>query len=334
MNVASNEEPTMPRYRQHLPQLDGDLFLNDAGLETDLIFNHGFEIPEFAAHTLLAEEQGRAALRRYMQGFLELARSTGAGFVLDTQTWRAQSYFSEALCQDAAALRDANRLAVKFAAGLRDEYATNTGPIVINGLIGPRGDAYAPEQELAAAEAQDYHREQLGWLAETDVDMVTALTFTQADEAIGFVRAAEEFGLPAVVSFTVETDGNLPTGQPLSDAIAAVDGATNAAAAYFMVNCAHPDHFSGSLADHSWSHRIRGLRCNASRMSHAELDESEVLDAGDVAELAASYGRLKDAMPWLNVFGGCCGSDLPHVTAIADVVAKCGHTTEGTAAWR
>lgn len=312
----------MTKYRHHLPQLDGGLFLNDAGLETDLIFNHGIDIPEFAAHTLLTNEDGRAALQRYMEGFLTLAGETGTGFVLDTQTWRAQTHFSQELGQDAAALRAANRAAVEFAAGLRDQYASNEGPIVINGLIGPRGDAYAPDQEIAAKEAQVYHSEQLGWLAETDVDMVTALTFTQADEAIGVVRAAEELGLPVVVSFTVETDGNLPTGQPLADAILAVDNATDSAAAYFMVNCAHPDHFVGLMTDESWAHRIRGLRCNASRMSHAELDESEVLDDGDPQELAAGYSSLKTTLPWLNVFGGCCGSDLRHVTAIAGAVSS------------
>ena len=312
----------MSRYRHHLPQLDGGLFLNDAGLETDLIFNHGIDIPEFAAHTLLANEQGHGALHQYMEGFLALACTIGAGFVLDTQTWRAQSHFGEELGQDAASLREANRLAVEFASGLRDESAENTGPIVINGLVGPRGDAYAPEQEIAASEAQRYHSEQLGWLVETDVDMVTALTFTQADEAIGVVRAAEELGLPVVVSFTVETDGNLPTGQPLAEAIRTVDDATASAAAYFMVNSAHPDHFAGRMTDDGWTRRIRGLRCNASRISHAELDVSEVLDDGDPAELAADYGRLKEAMPWLNVFGACCGSDLRHVTAIAKAVSK------------
>jgi S-methylmethionine-dependent homocysteine/selenocysteine methylase len=310
----------MSRYRNHLPQLDGGLFLNDAGLETDLIFNHGIDIPEFAAHTLLSDQEGRAALRSYMEGFLTLARDTGAGFVLDTQTWRAQSHFSEELGQDTAALREANQMAVEFSAGLRNEFASNAGPIVINGLIGPRGDAYAPEQEIAAGEAQRYHSEQLGWLAETDVDMVTALTFTQSDEAIGVVRSATELGLPVVVSFTVETNGNLPTGQPLAEAIATVDEATESAAAYFMVNCAHPDHFAARMSDESWAHRIRGVRCNASRMSHAELDESEVLDDGDPGELAADYGRLKDAMPWMNVFGGCCGSDLRHVAAIASAL--------------
>jgi len=311
----------MARYRHHIPQLDGGLFLTDAGLETDLIFNHGIGIPEFAAHTLLPEEHGRAALTRYMEGFLALARDTGLGFVLDTQTWRAQPHFSQALDQSRAELRDANRRAVEFAAGLRGRFSTNSGPIVINGLIGPCGDAYAPEEDIAAAEAQRYHGEQLGWLAETDVDMVTALTFTQSDEATGVVRAAESFGLPVVVSFTVETDGRLPTGQPLGDAITSVDEATGGVAAYFMVNCAHPDHFAQQLADVDWARRIRGLRCNASRMSHAELDECEFLDDGDPTELADSYRQLKKALPWLNVFGGCCGSDLRHVSEIARAIA-------------
>ena len=151
--------------------------------------------------------------------------------------------------------------------------------------------------------------------------MVTALTFIQSEEAIGAVRAAESLGLPIVVSFTVETDGRLPTGQSLGEAIVSVDEATSAAAAYFMVNCAHPDHFGDDLADTHWARRIRGLRCNASRMSHAELDECEVLDDGDPAELAASYAALTATLPWLNVFGGCCGSDLRHVTEIARSVA-------------
>ncbi len=310
----------MAKYRHHLPQLDGGLYLTDAGIETDLIFNHGIEIPEFAAHTLLADEAGRAALTRYLEGFLALARDTGTGLVLDTQTWRAQPHFSDALNQDRAQLRDANRLAVEFAADLRDQFSTNSRPIVINGLIGPRGDAYAPEEAIAAAEAEQYHSEQLGWLAETDVDMVTALTITQCDEAIGVVRAAESLGLPVVVSFTVETDGRLPTGQPLGEAITVVDEATHASAAYFMVNCAHPDHFAHLLGDTDCARRIRGIRCNASRKSHAELDECEVLDDGDPTELADSYRQLKHTLPWMNVIGGCCGSDLRHVTEIARTI--------------
>jgi len=301
--------------------MGGSVYLNDAGIETDLIFNHGIDIPEFAAHLLLDSEAGRTALTRYMEGFLGLARDMETGFILDTQTWRAQSHFSEALGQDQNKLREVNREAAQFAVDLRDRFSANSEPIVVNGLIGPRGDAYAPEVEIASAEAQQYHSEQLGWLAETDVDMVTALTFTQSDEATGVVRAAESLGLPVVVSFTVETDGRLPTGQSLGEAITAVDEATDAATAYFMVNCAHPDHFAQKLTDVAWARRIRGIRCNASRMSHAELDECEVLDDGDPTELANQYRQLKQNLPWLNIFGGCCGSDLRHVAEIARSVA-------------
>lgn len=311
----------MSNYRNELPQLSGDLFLTDAGLETDLIFNHGIEIREFAAHTLLPDEHGREAVANYLRGFLSLANEHDAGFVLDSQTWKAHLHWAADLGESEQELRQSNEDSVAFIAGLRDEFSGNKKPIVLNGVIGPRGDAYAPEARLAANEAQEYHSKQIGWLAETDVDMVTALTFTQSDEAIGVVRATQAAGLPVVISFTVETDGSLPTGQPLKDAIAAVDAATDAAAAYFMVNCAHPDHFANVLEDADWARRIRGLRCNASRLSHAELDECEVLDDGNPEELADQYKAIKTLMPWLNVFGGCCGSDLRHVARIASAVS-------------
>ncbi len=215
-----------------------------------------------------------------------------------------------------AELKKANQDAIAFISELRDEFKDNK-PIVLNALIGPRGDAYAPEEDVAANEAEAYHSKQMSWLADTDVDMVSALTFTQSDEAIGAVRAAKKHGLPIMVSFTVETDGKLPTGQPLGEAIKTVDAATDSYVAYYMVNCAHPTHFADVLDDESWTKRIRGLRCNASKMSHAELDEAAELDDGNPQELAGQYYDLTQKMPWLNVFGGCCGSDLRHVTEIA-----------------
>lgn len=311
----------MATYRKALPQLSGDFYLTDAGLETDLIFNHGIEIPEFAAHTLLPETKGRDALANYLRGFLSLARDKGAGFVLDSQTWKAHSHWANDLGATDQQLRAANHDAIAFIADLRNEFAGNTKPIVLNGVIGPRGDAYAPEENIATHQAEAYHAKQIGWLAETDVDMITALTFTQSDEAIGIVRAAQAADMPIVISFTVETDGNLPTGQPLNEAIEAVDDATDAGAAYYMVNCAHPDHFAHVLEDGDWARRIRGVRCNASRKSHEELDASEVLDDGNPVELGGQYVEIREKMPWLNVFGGCCGSDLRHVTYIAHALA-------------
>ena len=310
----------MARYRNELPQLSGEIFLTDAGLETDLIFNQGVEIREFAAHTLLPDPAGREALEAYFRGFLSLAGELDAGFVLDSQTWKAHLHWAGDLGASEADLKAANEASIGFIASLRDNFSANAKPIVLNAVVGPRGDAYAPQARLAIEEAEHYHARQLEWLAATDVDMVTALTFTQADEAAGFARAAKAVGLPAVVSFTVETDGRLPTGQALGEAIEAVDAATGASAAYFMVNCAHPDHFFAEFAGQDWSRRIRGLRCNASRKSHAELDASEMLDDGDPLELGAQYKGVLAALPWLNVFGGCCGSDLRHVREIARAV--------------
>ncbi|MEM8816530.1 MAG: homocysteine S-methyltransferase family protein [Pseudomonadota bacterium] len=303
-----------------LPQQNRGLFLTDAGLETDLIFNHNVEIHEFAAHTLLSSAAGRAALTHYFRGFLELARLSGSGFVLDCTTWKAHSHWADDLGASAGELRLANESAVSFAAALRAEYAGNKGPIVLNAVIGPRGDAYAPDGLISAAEAEDYHSEQLGWLAATDVDMVSALTHTQSSEAIGITRAAAAVGLPIVISFTVETDGRLPTGETLQSAIETVDATTGRTPAYYMINCAHPDHFVGELADEPWLRRIRGLRCNASRKSHAELDESAHLDCGDPQELGEQYRMLVEQMPWVNVLGGCCGSDLRHLTAIVAAI--------------
>lgn len=310
------------RYRGALPQLSAQIFLADAGIETDLMFNHGVEIPHFAAHLLLAEAGGRKALEDYFRGFLELARDVGTGFILDSQTWKAHPHWAGELGASSTELHDANRQSIAFIAGLRDQFSSTCKEIVLNGIVGPRGDAYAPDSKVAAADAEAYHSTQIGWLAETEVDMVTATTFTQANEAIGLVRAAQNAKLPVVVSFTVETDGRLPDGQTLREAILEVDKATHSAAAYFMVNCAHPDHFFHEIQDPSWAGRIRGIRCNASRKSHAELDQSSHLDDGDPVELASQYIALAKTMPWLNIFGGCCGSDLRHVTQIARTLVQ------------
>jgi homocysteine S-methyltransferase len=307
----------MPRYRSGLPQLSGDIFLTDAGLETDLIFNHRIEIREFAAHTLLSRPKGRAALSVYFEGFLKLAKEMDTGFILDSVTWKAHPHWASSLHASSADLRAANEDSIHFIADLRERFIGNTKPIVLNAVMGPRGDAYKPEAEITIEAAEDYFTEQLGWLAATEADMVTALTFNQAGEAAGLVRAARTTGLPAVVSFTVETNGALPTGQSLSDAIKQVDENTNGYPSYFMINCAHPDHFAGVLQDAPWARRIRGVRANASRRSHAELDSAPELDPGNPTELAGQYRELASRMPWLNIFGGCCGSDLSHMTEIA-----------------
>ena len=185
-----------------------------------------------------------------------------------------------------------NRKAIALMAELRDQYEADVSPIVISGCIGPQDDGYDPKQKLSADEAAEYHSTQIGTFADTEADMVAALTMTYVDEAIGITRAAQEAGIPAAISFTLETDGQLPSGQPLSEAIEETDAATGGGPAYYMINCAHPTHFESVLGG-SWTTRIRGLRANASTKSHAELDEATELDDGDPEDLGARYAELR-----------------------------------------
>ena len=303
-------------YREQLPQLEGDLFLTDGGIETSLIFHDGIDLPLFAAFTLLKDDEGTEALRRYFAPYTEIAADNGLGFVLESPTWRASPRWAEELGISADELDLLNRRAIELMAEIRDEHLAFPTPFVISGCIGPQGDGYSPEEILSAEAAQEYHSTQINTFAGTEADMVTAVTMTYADEAIGIARAAREAGIPVVLSITVETDGRLPSGQGLGEAIEEIDAATDGYASYFMINCAHPTHFDDVLdASAPWAQRIRGIRANASTMSHAELDEAEELDDGDPADLGARYAALREQLPALNVVGGCCGTDSRHVAA-------------------
>ncbi len=302
-----------------LPQLGGDLYLTDGGIETTLIFHDGLDLPYFAAFDLLKDGSGRETLRRYYRSYTAIAKERGVGFVLESATWRASRDWGDKLGYSEAALAEANRQSISLLQELREEYRGENTPMVISGCIGPRGDGYDPGEVMTADQAQAYHAAQIGTFVEAGVDMVTAITMTNVEEAVGLTRAAQAAGVPAVIAFTVETDGRLPTGQSLKDAIEAVDAATGNGPAYYMINCAHPSHFDDALTQgESWLERIRGLRANASTKSHAELDEAEELDDGDPVELGGLYRDLKARMPQLNVFGGCCGTDHRHVAAICD----------------
>ena len=308
----------MVTYRNALPQTRGTLLLTDSGLETTLIFHEGIDLPLFAAYPLLSDAKGREVLARYFRRHLALAADHGTGFLLEAPTWRASRAWGEQLGHGSDALGQINREAIAFLTDLRGE-ARGVRPVVVSGNIGPRGDGYQPDTAMSADEAQAYHAEQIGWFAETDADLVAAVTLSTVAEGVGVIRAAVAAGMPVVVSYTTETDGRLPDGTPLGEAIEATDDLTGGAAAYFMVNCAHPDHFRSALeAGHGWIERIGGVRANASRMSHAELDEAEELDPGNPGELGRDYARLRRLLPNLTVLGGCCGTDHRHVEAIAD----------------
>lgn len=307
----------MARYRNHLPQLSNDLFLTDGGIESTLIFHEGFELPEFAAFDLLNHHAGYKALQKYFRTYAALARKYEVGLILESATWRANPDWGAKFGYSSADLTEMNRKAIALLQGIRSEYETEQSRMVISGCLGPRGDGYIPANVMTADEAEHYHRAQIETFRDADADLVTAITMNYAEEAIGITRAAQLVGMPVVISFTVETDGNLPTGQTLKDAIAQVDQATHQAPAYYMINCAHPTHFADVLSENEpWLERIRGIRANASTKSHAELNELETLDDGNPEELGCQYHEILDKLPHVNVLGGCCGTDHRHVEAI------------------
>lgn len=306
--------------RNNLPHQTNQIFLTDAGFETSMLFHKGFDMPYFAFFPMLRTEEGRAAMKEYFAPFMETARQHDAGFILDTNTWRSNPDWAALLGHEREDLAAINNEAVEFAKGLRRDFGGDMN-VLINGVIGPRGDGYDPSTFMTADEAEEYHGVQIGVFADNKVDLVSAITMTNIPEAVGIARAAGDRGLPCVISFTLETDGRLPTGQTLANAIVEVDAACTHKPAYYMINCAHPDHFSGMLEQGGeWADRIHGLRANASRMSHAELDECEELDDGNPHELGQQYAEITRLLPKLNVFGGCCGTDHRHVAQICEAV--------------
>ena len=309
----------MAGHRDSLPQLGERLYITDGGLETTLIFHEGLDLPDFAAFHLLQTPDGEAVLRKYFRTYADIAKRFETGLILESATWRANPDWGTRLGYTPAMLDDVNRKAVHLLEKIRIEYETERTPVVVSGCLGPRGDGYVPDSTMSEQEAEVYHQAQMETFAASTADMVCAITMNYVEEAVGIVRAARRVRMPVAISFTVETDGRLPSGQSLKAAVEQVDAATFAYPCYYMINCAHPTHFEHVLhGEESWIARIQGVRANASRKSHAELNESPELDAGDPVELGLQYLGIRKRLSRLNVMGGCCGTDHRHVQQIAE----------------
>ena len=313
----------MSKYRNNLPQQNGGVYLADGGMGTTLLFHEGLELPHFCSFHLLDDAKTRAVLANYFRPYLAIAKAQKTGFILDSgPTWRASHDWGDKLGYTPAQLEQINRRAIDLMCELRDEFEGDNAPIIISGCLGPRGDGYEPGDLMSPDDAQSYHAIQIETFSRTKADFVTAMTLTYSEEAVGISRAAEAANVPVVISFTVETDGCLPTGQRLSEAIDYVDQETSGTPAYYMINCAHPSHFSKILEPGSqWINRIRGIRLNASCLSHAELNDATELDDGDVNELSAQVSDICQRFPQINIVGGCCGTDHRHIREMAKSVS-------------
>lgn len=294
------------------PLLADGPFVTDGGLETDLLFNRGFDLPEFAAFPLLEDAAGRAALDAYYDEYAAIARAAGLGLLLETPTWRANPDWAEKIGYDAVALDRANRAAVGLVRRAQERAGLDRSMVV--GIHGPRGDGYVAGAPTDPDEAAEYHSVQAGSFAAEGVDLLHAMTLTTTEEGIGVVLAARSVGLPVALSFTVETDGRLPDGTPLGEAVERVDAV--AAPDWFGINCAHPTHMAPAFDGSAWQERVGAVRPNASTLTHDELDVMEELDEGDLGLLARSFDQLRAHLPNLAVVGGCCGTDARHVASL------------------
>jgi homocysteine S-methyltransferase len=294
--------------------LAGSAWVTDGGLETDLIFHRGFDLPDFASFPLVDDADGAGALASYVRDYAAVAAAAGVGVLVETPTWRANADWAAPLGYDAAALVRVNRDAV----ALVRRALGGADPALVSGSVGPRGDGYrvgGDDPDEAAA----YHRPLVASLAAAGVDLVHAMTMTGAAEAIGVVRAARDVGVPVAISFTVETDGRLPDGRGLAATLDRLE--RDAPADWYGVNCAHPSHLVPALDGAAWQDRLTWFRPNASTLSHVELDELETLDEGDLDLLVGSTRGVRTAVPSIAVLGGCCGTDVRHVAALWDVPA-------------
>lgn len=306
----------MPRYRNNLPQFGSDIFACYIGMDTEILFRDGIDLPGFASYPLLLNPAHRSLIRSYYCNLVDLARDQNVGVILDAVTWVANRDRGAELGFTPDDLKKLNIEAIELIAGVRAEKGDL--PTVLCGQVGPRGDGYAPSDQMSTEEAEDYHSEQIAVYSQTEADLVSAFTLCYPEEASGIVRAAQRFDMPVAIAFTVETDGRLPTGVSVGEAIEQVDAESNAGALYFLINCAHPDHFTRILGNEPWMKRLRGVVANASRCSHAELDNAEELDDGDPNELGIQVGGLRKQLSHFSILGSCCGSNLRHMKRILE----------------
>ncbi len=300
-----------------------NLYLTDGGFETTLVFDHEIELNHFAAFELMNSAKGRILMKSYFKPYLAIAKQHGLPFVFESPTWRLNPDWAYRLGYSLREMKALNEQSIQFMRIIAEESGLENS--LVSGCIGPRGDGYVSGEEMSSLEASMYHLEQTGTFAHADADLVTAMTLTYSAEGTGIALAAKKFGVPVVISYTLETDGKLPNGESLASAIRRTDEETGGYPVHYMINCAHPSHFLHLFDEPAeWQNRIGGIRANASCKSHAELDNSTELDRGNKDALGGEYGILAEKLKNLRVIGGCCGTDHSHIDSIAAHLSKNG----------
>lgn len=298
-------------------QKKGCFYLSEGGTETELMYKYGFELPHFAMFPLLDNPDAESRMREMFGSYLEVAAKYKTGALMGGLDYRASPDWGELLGYSPDGLAEANLQSIDFLRDIAKEYVSAVPDILIQGLIGPRGDAYERNETITENEAEDYHCVQLETLKKADVDLALAITFNNIPESIGVARAAAKIGVPLAISLTLDSASKLNSGPGLVEAITTIDRETGRSPAFYLINCSHPVEYEPAIGPGDWINRVRGVRPNASKMEKIALCKIGHLEEGDPVELGALCGDLARRYPHMDVWGGCCGTWSRHLDEIA-----------------
>ena len=298
-------------------QQEGRYYLSEGGTETELMYKYGFDLPQFAMFPLLDNPAAVSKMREMFRSYLDVVAKHGMCALMGGLDYRASPDWGELLGYSAESLADANHQSIAFLREIADEYTTDVPEILIQGLIGPRGDAYERNEQITENEAEDYHSVQLETLKAADVDLALAITFNNIPESIGVARAAAKIGVPLGISLSLDSTSKLNSGPSLAEAITMIDEATNQSPEFYSINCSHPLEYEPAIDSGEWINRLRGVRPNASKMEKIALCQIGHLEEGDPVELGELCGDLAQRYPHMDIWGGCCGTWDTHLDEIA-----------------
>jgi len=298
-------------------QKEGCFYLTESGTETEIMYKYGFELPHFAMFPLLDNPDAVSTMREIFRSYLEVVAKHGMCALMGGLDYRASPDWGELLGYSPQGLAEANHQSIDFLREIAKEYSSDIPEILIQGLIGPRGDAYERNETITEDEAEDYHSVQLETLKEADVDLALAITFNNIPESIGVARAAAKIGVPLGISLSLDSTSKLNSGPSLAEAIDTIEAETNRSPEFYSINCSHPVEYEPAIEPGDWIHRVRGVRPNASKMEKIALCQIGHLEDGDPVELGELCGDLARRYPHMDIWGGCCGTWNTHLDEIA-----------------
>lgn len=267
----------------------------------------------FNTPLIYGPEAAREAMVSIYREYLATARDAGLPLLLTAPTWRLDA----SRVADAGVPATINTDAVAFLCGLRDELGGEGPPVAVGALIGPRNDCYRPGLAPDADVAEAFHRPQIDELAATAADFLLAQTLPATGEALGLGRALAATGKPFLISFCTGTDGRILDGSPLPEAMARLDAELPRPPAGYVVNCTHPGFLVDAYPPGALD-RLVGIQANGSSRDVTSLDGATATAADPVDRWAAAMAALH-RRHGVAVLGGCCGTSLPHLEALAAI---------------